>query len=347
MVEFAGFSMPIQYGKGVLEECRRVRNTVGVFDVSHMGEIEIRGGDTLDFVNSVTTNDASQLEIFQTQYSCLCYPDGGIVDDLLVYRFPDRILLVVNASNIEKDYQWLLQNQRGDVEIVNQSDAVGQLAIQGPRAEEVMQEVVECDLSKIGFYWSAEAKLLGIPVLISRTGYTGEDGFEVYCTPEEAPRVWDGILEAGKKWEIDPVALAARDTLRLEMNYCLYGNDIDQKTTPLEAGLGWITKLSKGDFIGREVLLKQKEEGVRRRLVGFEMLEKGIPRHHYEIRRNGENIGEVTSGNYSPSCEKSLGLGYVKKPFDKEGTEIEILIRGKPLKAVVVKPPFYKQASHK
>jgi aminomethyltransferase len=347
MVEFAGYSLPIQYGKGVLEECRRVRNTVGVFDVSHMGEIEIRGRDSLEFVNYVTTNDASSLDLYQVQYSSFCYQDGGLVDDLLIYRLPDRYFIVVNASNVEKDYEWLLQNQRGEVEILNRSEEVGQLAIQGPRAEEVMKDLVNIDLSQMRYYWGAEASLLGIPLLISRTGYTGEDGFEVYCKPEEAHRIWDGVFDSGKKWDIEPVALAARDTLRLEVNYCLYGNDIDQSTTPLEAGLGWITKLSKKDFIGCEVLREQKEKGVRRRLVSFEMLEKGVPRHHYEIQVDGEKVGYVTSGNFSPSCEKFVGMGYVNKPYGKEDTNLEILIRGNLAKARVVKPPFYKKGTRK
>jgi len=347
MVEFAGFSMPIQYGKGVLEETRRVRTTVGVFDVSHMGEIEIQGRDALSFINHVTINDASKLDVYQAQYSAFCYRDGGIVDDLLVYRLPNKFFLVVNASNTDKDYEWLLQNQRGEVTILNQSENVGQLAIQGPRAEDVMQDLVDINLSRMGYYTGAEAKLLGFSVLISRTGYTGEDGFEVYCKPEEAHRIWEGIFESGKKWEIEPVALGARDTLRLEVNYCLYGNDIDQTTTPLEAGLGWITKLSKEEFIGRDFLVKQKERGVKRRLVGFEMLERGIPRHHYEIQVGGEKVGFVTSGNFSPSCEKFIGMGYINKPHDSGGSEIEIIIRGKPVRGRVVNPPFYKKGSRK
>jgi aminomethyltransferase len=346
IVEFAGFLMPIQYTKGILSEVKRVRKTVGVFDVSHMGEVEVRGKDALDFVNYLTVNDASTLKEFQVQYSAMCYEDGGIVDDLLVYRLPDRYFLVVNAANTKKDHEWIVKNKRGDVEIENISDSITQIAIQGPEAEKVMQRVTNFDLREMKFYWSTETKVAGIECILSRTGYTGEDGFEIYVK-REGERLWKEVFKAGEELEIEPVGLGSRDLLRLEMKYCLYGNDIDKTTTPLEAGLSWITKLDKGDFIGKGALLKQKEEGTKRRLVCFEMGEKGMPRPHYEIFKGETKVGSVTSGNFSPSVNKFIGLGYIDKPFHKSGTEISIDIRGKRKRAVVVKPPFYKNASHK
>ena len=346
-VEFAGFLMPVQYGKGILSEVRRVRETVGVFDVSHMGEVEIRGADALDFVNYITINDASPLAEYQVQYSAMCYQDGGIVDDLLVYRLPDRYLLVVNASNSDKDYEWIMKHKRGAVEIRNISDTITQLAVQGPDAKNVLEKLVEVDLSKMEFYWCAETSVAGVDSVLSRTGYTGEDGFEIYCSNKHGVKLWNDVIEAGKEFEIEPVGLGARDLLRLEMKYCLYGNDIDKTTTPFEAGLSWITRLDKHDFIGKDALVEQKEEGTKRRLVCFEMVEKGMPRPHYEICTDGKKVGMVTSGNFSPTIEKFIGLGYIDKPFQKSGTEIQIDIRGKKKQAVVVKPPFYKHASHK
>ncbi|OQX56553.1 MAG: glycine cleavage system protein T [Candidatus Cloacimonas sp. 4484_209] len=347
IVDFAGFLMPIQYKNGIISEVKRVRNTVGVFDVSHMGEIEIKGKDALEFVNHITVNDAAALELYQVQYSAMCYEDGGIVDDLLVYKLPNRYFLVVNASNTDKDYDWILKNKRGDVEILNISDSITQLAVQGPVAEKVVQKLTDTQLNDMPYYWSTETKVAGIDAVLSRTGYTGEDGFEIYIRNENGVKLWKEVFDAGSEFEIEPIGLGARDLLRLEMKYCLYGNDIDKTTNPLEAGLSWITKLDKEEFIGKDALLKQKEVGVHRRLVSFEMLDKGIPRHHYKILKDGEEIGFVTSGNFSPSVDKFIGLGYVNVPYHKKGTEIQIDVRGEVKNAVIVRPPFYKNASHK
>jgi aminomethyltransferase len=347
MVEFAGFLMPIQYGKGIFSEVKRVRESVGVFDVSHMGEVEIRGKDALDFVNYLTINDASQLAEYQVQYSAMCYEDGGLVDDLLVYRLPDRYFLVVNAANTEKDVAWITEHKRGEVSIEHISDEITQLAVQGPDTEKVVKQLVEIDLQKIEFYWSTETRVAGMDAILSRTGYTGEDGFEIYCKNEYGRKLWKEVFSAGEEFGIEPVGLGARDLLRLEMKYCLYGNDIDKTTTPLEAGLSWILKLEKQNFIGRDALLRKKEAGIGRRLVCFEMTEKGMPRPHYRIFKDDNEVGMVTSGNFSPSVDRFIGLGYLNKPFHKSGTEIQIDIRGSRKGAVVVKPPFYKKASHK
>lgn len=347
MVEFAGFLMPVQYGKGIFSEVKRVRETVGVFDVSHMGEVEITGKDALAFVNHLTINDASRLEEYQVQYSAMCYEDGGMVDDLLVYRLPDRYFLVVNAANTEKDVAWIMQHKRGTVEIKHTSDEITQIAIQGPDAEKVAQKLTPFDLAGMEFYWSAETTVSGAQAVVSRTGYTGEDGFEIYCRKADGVKLWQDVFSAGKACSIEPVGLGARDLLRLEMKYCLYGNDIDKTTTPLEAGLSWITKLEKDDFIGREALLKQKEAGTERKLVCFEMVEKGMPRPHYRMFKDGSEVGMVTSGNFSPSVQKFIGLGYLNKPFHRTGTNIEVDIRGTRKNAVVVKPPFYKHASRR
>ncbi|MCK4584302.1 glycine cleavage system aminomethyltransferase GcvT, partial [candidate division WOR-3 bacterium] len=275
IVEFAGFLMPIQYKDGIFSEVKRVRQTVGLFDVSHMGEVVIKGKNALAFINYITINDASQLDEYQVQYSAMCYEDGAIVDDLLVYRLPDRYLLVVNASNTDKDFEWILKNKAGEVEISNISDSITQLAVQGPVAEKVVQKLTDYELSNMEFYWSTETKVSGVDSILSRTGYTGEDGFEMYAKYKGGLKLWNDILNAGEEFDIEPVGLGARDLLRLEMKYCLYGNDINKSTTPLEAGLSWITKLDKENFIGKEALLKQKEEGIKRRLVCFEMVEKG------------------------------------------------------------------------
>ncbi len=370
IIPFADFLMPISYEKGILYEVKKVRTTVGMFDVSHMGEIEIKGKDAIKFVSKITINDPAKLELFQVQYTAMCYPDGGIVDDLLVYKLPDRLFLVVNCANTDKDYEWILennakckrlasemQNAKWDVEIKNVSDETTQLAIQGPEALKVTQKLVGINLNEMDYYWSSFCKILNTDVLISRTGYTGEDGFEIYFAPKYAEKIWDSILDAGKEFDIEPVGLGARDTLRLEMKYCLYENDMDKTTTPLEAGLGWITKLDKEDFIGRDVLIKQKEQGLTRRLIGFELEKRVIPRPHYKIfsARGGsafggkdtEKIGEVTSGNFSPTLNKCIGMGYVNIPYHKIETEIEIECRGKMEKAIIIKPPFYKNASHK
>lgn len=345
IVPFAGFEMPVQF-KGVIDEIKRVRSTVGVFDVSHMGEFIVTGERRKEFVDYITTNHVASLADHQVQYSNFLYESGGIVDDLLVYNLKDKIMLVVNASNCEKDFDWVMKNRWDDVKVENISDKISQLAVQGPVAEKVMQRLTDYPLEKMPFYHCAETKVCGIEMVISRTGYTGEDGFEVYFYNENAKKMWEEIFKAGREFDIEPIGLAARDTLRLEMRYMLYGNDITQDTTPLEAGTGWAVKMEKGDFIGRNALIKQKEEGLKRRLVCFEMLEKAIPRHGYEIFVDGKRAGEVTSGNYSPSTDKYIGMGYVEAPFTKPGQDIFVEIRGQK-KAVVVKPPFYKNATHK
>ncbi len=339
MVEFAGYEMPIQY-TSIREEHRRVRETAGVFDVSHMGEIEISGPSALDLVQKLTINDAAALSVNQAQYSAMCYPHGGIVDDLLVYRFPDKFLLVVNAANKDKDLQWILEHKIEGAEIEDISEQITQLAVQGKKAEAALQKLTEINLADIPFYWFIESELAGAPMIISRTGYTGEPGFELYFENQYAGQVWNAVFEAGNEFDIAPIGLGARDSLRLEKKMCLYGNDIDETTNPLEAGLGWITKLDKGDFIGRDALKKVKEEGVKRRLAAFTLEATGFPRHGYKIQKDGKDVGYVTSGTVSPILEKGIGLGYVVKEYSKVGTKIEIEIRNKLLPAIIIKPPF-------
>jgi aminomethyltransferase len=346
IVEFAGYLMPIQY-RGIVEEHRKVRSAVGIFDLSHMGEFIVSGKDAEAFLQKVTVNDVGKLSLWQVQYSCMCYPEGGIVDDLLVYKLPDHWMLVVNASNLDKDFLWLKQNLFGDVKLENVSGQTALLAIQGPVAEKVVAKLTDYDLPQIRFYWAAQGKFACEKILFSRTGYTGEDGFELYLKPELAAKMWALALQAGQEFEVEPIGLGARDSLRLEMKYMLYGNDIDQTTNPLEAGLGWIMKLDKGDFIGREAIFKIKASGLKRKLVAFEMLDKAFPRQHYPIAKNRQKIGEVTSGVFSPSLEKGIGLGYVPTLFSEIGSQFEIQIRDKFYPAQVVKAPFWKQYSHK
>ncbi|BCY29191.1 glycine cleavage system aminomethyltransferase GcvT [Flavobacterium okayamense] len=344
MVPFAGYNMPVQY-EGVNAEHETVRNGVGVFDVSHMGEFLLTGPKALDLIQKVTSNDASTLTIGRAQYSCLPNANGGIVDDLIVYRIKEeQYLLVVNASNIEKDWNWISSHNDMGVEMRDLSEDYSLLAIQGPKAVEAMQSLTSVDLSQIKYYHFEVADFAGIEhVIISATGYTGSGGFEIYCKNSEVEQVWNKVFEAGAAFGIKPIGLAARDTLRLEMGFCLYGNDIDDTTSPLEAGLGWITKFTK-DFVNSENLKKQKEEGISRKLVAFELLERGIPRHDYEIvDANGNVIGKVTSGTQSPSLNKAIGLGYVPTALATEGSEIFIRIRNKDIKAQVVKLPFYKK----
>jgi len=345
MVPFAGFEMPVQY-EGVNVEHETVRNDVGVFDVSHMGEFLLTGPEALDLIQKVTTNDASALTIGRAQYSCMPNGKGGIVDDLIIYRIKEeQYLLVVNASNIEKDWDWISSHNNFDVEMRNLSDDYSLLAIQGPKAVEAMQSLTSIDLTAIKYYHFVVGPFAGIEhVIISATGYTGSGGFEIYCKNSEVAQVWDKVFEAGADFGIKPIGLAARDTLRLEMGFCLYGNDIDDTTSPLEAGLGWITKLAKDDFIDKDFLAKQKEEGVQRKLVAFEMVDRGIPRHDYEINdAEGNVIGRVTSGTMSPSMKKAIGLGYVTLDHASVDSEIYINIRNKGVKAQVVKLPFYKK----
>jgi len=343
MVPFAGYSMPVQY-KGLKHEHEVVRTAVGVFDVSHMGEFFLRGPKAEELLQKISSNDASKLVVGKAQYSCMPNDEGGIVDDLIIYKTKeDEFLLVVNASNIEKDWNWIKKHNDVGAEMENASDEWSLLAIQGPRAAKAMQSLTKTDLENIKFYTFEVGDFAGCPdVIISATGYTGSGGFEIYVPNESAERVWHAVLEAGKDFGIEPIGLGARDTLRLEMGYCLYGNDIDDTTSPLEAGLGWITKFTK-DFINSDALAKQKEEGIKNKLVPFELIDKGIPRKDYPIFDANENeIGRVTSGTMSPSLDKAIGLGYVPVEFKEEGTEIFIGVRNKMLKAKVSKLPFYK-----
>lgn len=343
MVPFAGFNMPVQY-EGINVEHEKVRKAVGVFDVSHMGEFILKGERALDLIQRVCSNDASKLFDGKVQYTYLPNEEGGIVDDLLVYRIDEKTyLLVVNASNIEKDWNWISRFNEYGVEMKDISDATSLLAIQGPKATQVLQKLTDIDLSSLDYYTFKKGTFAGVSnVLISATGYTGAGGYELYFENSHARSIWDAIFEAGEEFGIAPIGLGARDTLRLEMGFCLYGNDIDDTTSPFEAGLGWVTKFTK-EFTNSAELKKEKEEGVANKLVGFEMIDRGIPRHGYEIQdANGTTVGHVTSGTQSPSLQKSIGMGYIRKELAKEGTEIFINIRNKAVKAVVVKPPFIK-----
>lgn len=343
MVPFAGYNMPVQYA-GINVEHETVRKAVGVFDVSHMGEFILKGEGALDLIQKVTSNDASKLYDGKVQYSCLPNEHGGIVDDLLVYRIDEKTyMLVVNASNIQKDWDWISKFNTYGVDMKDISDRTSLLAVQGPKAAQALQSLTEVDLSAMEYYTFVKSKFAGIDnVLISATGYTGAGGFEIYFDNEHADAIWKAIFEAGAPFGIQPIGLGARDTLRLEMGFCLYGNDIDDTTSPLEAGLGWITKFTK-DFVNSANLATQKQEGVKRKLVGFEMIDRGIPRHDYEIcDAAGNTIGKVTSGTQSPSLQKAIGLGYVQTDFAKEATEIFIKIREQLVKAQIVKFPFYK-----
>ena len=343
LVPFAGYNMPVSY-EGVNAEHETVRNAVGVFDVSHMGEFLITGANAMALVQKVTSNDASKLVDGQAQYSCLPNDEGGIVDDLIVYRLKEEEwLLVVNASNIDKDWNWISSHNSMGATMRNLSEDYSLLAIQGPKAIEAMQSLTSEDLSAISFYTFKVSDFAGIEhVIISATGYTGSGGFEIYCKNNEVEQVWNKVMEAGADYGIKPIGLAARDTLRLEMGYCLYGNDINDSTSPLEAGLGWITKFTK-DFINSENLKKEKEQGLKRRLIAFELDERGIPRHDYDIvDGNGNKIGIVTSGTMSPSLGKGIGMGYVQSIFKDPGTQIYIQIRKNAIPATIVKLPFYK-----
>jgi len=343
MAPFAGYSMPIEYS-GIIDEHVAVRTALGVFDVSHMGEIWVKGPRALDFIQKVTSNDASTLVDGKIQYSCFPNGNGGIVDDLLVYKWDDeKYLLVVNASNTEKDWNWLVANNDMGVELENASDNTAQLAIQGPKTIEALQPLTDINLAEIPYYSFKAGRFAGAEnVIISATGYTGAGGFEIYMYNEDAAQVWTAVLEAGKAHGLKPIGLGARDTLRLEMGFALYGNDIDDTTSPIEAGLGWITKFVDGkEFIDKAILAEQKKNGVSRKLVGFEMIDRGIPRHDYELAdADGNIIGKVTSGTQSPTLSKGVGMGYVKTEFAKAGTEIYVVVRNRKLKAKVCKTPF-------
>lgn len=345
MHEFAGYNMPIEY-TGIIDEHLTVCNGVGVFDVSHMGEFWVKGPNALAFLQQVTSNNVATLSPGKIQYTCFPNEDGGIVDDLLVYQYePEKYLLVVNASNIEKDWNWCVSHNTVGAELENASDHMGQLAVQGPKAILALQKLTDINLSDIPYYTFQVGQFAGEKnVIISNTGYTGAGGFELYFYPDAAAKIWDAVFEAGAEFGIKPIGLGARDTLRLEMGFCLYGNDLDDTTSPIEAGLGWITKFADGkNFTNRPMLEKQKAEGTVRKLVGFEMIDRGIPRHGYDlVTADGEKMGVVTSGTMSPIRKIGIGLGYVKPEYSKVGTEIYIDMRGRKLKALVVKPPFRK-----
>jgi aminomethyltransferase len=342
IVEFAGYYMPIQY-TSITEEHLAVRNSAGIFDVSHMGEFIFEGEDALPELNRLTINDVSKLEIGQVQYSAMCYANGGMVDDLLIYRFADHFMMVVNAANLAKDFKHLKDNLKGKVKLTDVSDETTLLALQGPKSGEILQTLTKTALNNIKYYWFAEGEVAGVKALISRTGYTGEFGYELYVDFKDSERLWDAIMFAGKPWGLKPVGLGARDSLRLEMKYCLYGNDISQDTNPLEAGLGWITKLKKGDFIGCEALSKVKESGLKRMLVGFEVEGKAFPRQHYPVLIDGLQVGEVTSGTFSPVLSKGIGLTYLPIEKSQIGNEIAIDIRGRLVPGRVVKTPFIEK----
>lgn len=345
MHEFAGYNMPIEFS-GIIDEHLAVCQSIGVFDVSHMGEFWVKGPHALDFLQKMTSNNVAALTPGKVQYTCFPNEDGGIVDDLLVYHYePEKYLLVVNASNIEKDWNWCVSHNTEGAELENASERTAQLAVQGPKAILALQKLTSIDLSALPYYTFTHGEFAGeADVIISNTGYTGAGGFELYFYPEAAVKIWDAVFEAGAEFGIQPVGLGTRDTLRLEMGFCLYGNDLDDTTSPIEAGLGWITKFVEGkNFLNRPMLEKQKKEGTTRKLVGFEMVDRGIPRHGYELyNTDGTAIGTVTSGTMSPVRKIGIGMGYVKPEFSKPGTEINVDIRGRKLKAVVVKTPFRK-----
>jgi aminomethyltransferase len=342
MIGFGGWEMPVQY-TGIVEEHRAVRAAVGCFDVSHMGEFEFHGPDALHALQRLTTNDVAALEVGQVQYVLLCQEDGGIVDDLTLYRLGgDRFMMTVNAANIDTDWAWVTGHLTGRVEARNISRETGLIAVQGPRAEALVGRLTDQGiLGRLGYYRFTRAAVAGVPALVSRTGYTGEDGFELYLDAAGTEAVWEALLLEGKAEGAVPVGLGARDTLRLEMRYALYGNDIDRTTNPIEAGLAWVVKLGKGDFLGRAAIERVKAEGPRRRLVGFEMIDRAVARHGYRLLRDGAEVGHVTSGSYGPSVDRYIGMGYVTASLGAVGTEIEVEVRGRPRRARVVGTPFH------
>ncbi len=349
MVDFGGWDMPVQYTAGVIEEHMRTRTAAGLFDVSHMGEIWGEGPDAIAFVNRITTNDVTKLVDGQAHYSALTNENGGVVDDLLVYRFgPEKLLLVVNAATTEKDWEWITSRKKDDddLKLTNASSDFCQIAVQGPNALAILQKLTDTDLDPIKYYWFTTGKVDGVDAIISRTGYTGEDGFEVYAKPEFAEQLWNKLLEAGRFGESDgilPAGLAARNTLRLESSMSLYGHELGDDISPLEAGLGWITKLQKGDFVGRDALAEQKEKGLTRKLVGFEMIDRGIARDGFDVFVGDQKVGVVTSASPAPYLKKNIGLAFVPPEFANIGQEIKIDVRGKLLTAAVIETPFYRR----
>ena len=346
MVPFAGYEMPVQYSRGIRAEHSAVRERAGLFDVSHMGEFEVRGAGALDLVQWLTTNDASRMEVGQAQYSAFCDEKGCVLDDLLVYRFEDRYLLVVNAANRDKDWAWVTRHaSRFDCEVRDVSDRTALLALQGPSAASVLAGLTEANLEAVGYYRFTTGEVAGAPAMVARTGYTGEDGFELYLEAGDAPGVWRALLEAGADHGLEPTGLGARDSLRLEMGYALYGNDLDEEHSALESGLGWVVKPGKGDFSGRDALVRQKAEGIPRRLVGVRLLERGFPRPGYEIVAEGEVAGTLTSGTVSPSLGEGIAMGYLPTPLAVPRTQVAVRIRRADIPAEVARPPFYRHGS--
>ncbi len=347
MVEFGGWEMPVEYS-GITQEHLAVRTRAGLFDVSHMGEIDVRGPQALALLQYVTSNDVSRLKDFQAQYSALMYPNGSAVDDCVVHRLSaDHYFLCVNAANTDQDFEWIVRHNSFDAKVQNVSEQYSQLALQGPRAAAVLSRVTAADPSTLRYFWFCHARCCGVAGLLARTGYTGEDGFEFYFPPAESERVWNGFLDAGKPDDLVPAGLGARNTLRLEAAYPLYGHELDPSTTLLEANLGWICKLEKSEFLGREALMKQKQEGTRKKLVGFEMVDRGIARDGYPVFINGQRVGNVTSGSPAPFLKKNIGLAYLPPDQAEVGREIQIEIRGKPASARQSPLPFYRRAKTK
>jgi aminomethyltransferase len=346
LVEFAGFEMPVRY-TGDVREHLAVRNAVGLFDITHMGEFEVRGAEAAEWLDRMVTNHVGGLAVGQALYTPMCRPDGGIVDDLLVYRYADHFMLVVNAANLRKDFEWLHSHLPAGVTLEDRSDTTALLAVQGPRAADVLRGHVPEAALELGYYRFTTGPLFGVPATISRTGYTGEDGFELYFDPKDADTVWNGLVTAGTAHGLEPIGLGARDTLRLEMGYMLYGNDIDDTTTPLEAGLGWTVKLAKGEFHGREVMVRQKAEGLTRKLVGFQLEGRRVPRHGMRILSEGRPVGVVASGTFSPSLERPIGMGYVETALAAIGTTLEIEAGSSTLAARVTARPFYTRGTHR
>lgn len=344
IIDFGGWALPVEY-EGIIKEHETVRSAAGLFDVSHMGEIIVKGPDAEKYLQKMLTNDLSSMQDFQVYYTLMCYPNGGVVDDLIVYRYnQEYYLLVVNASNEDKDYEWLKQHEEGQVTITDVSDQYAQFALQGPQAQTILQALTDTNLNELKFFrFLAELVIAGIPAIVSRTGYTGEDGFELYLDPSQAPALWKILLEEGKKYGLLPIGLGARDTLRFEAALPLYGHELNAEITPLEAGLGFFVKTGKDHFIGKEALVKQKEMGIPRKLVGFEMIDRGIPRNGYEVQMNGEVIGFVTTGGPAPSLKKNLGLALIQSGCAQEGNILEILVRQKKLKAQIISKPFYQK----
>jgi aminomethyltransferase len=344
MVNFAGYEMPMRY-KSIFEETKAVRNSAGLFDVSHMGEIEISGNNRVEFINYLVTSDITKLKKFEAKYTIMLDRNGGIIDDVVVYNLPEKYFIVVNAANQETDFKWIQKHRKSNIEIQNTGKEYFQLAVQGPNSQKIIAKIVKEDPSDLNFYHSKEEIIGKARILLSRTGYTGEDGFEIYGKSEEAEEVWDKIMKAGKREGVLPCGLGARDLLRLEMGYCLYGNDITKETTPLEANLSWVVSLDKKDFIGKEVLLRQEKEGTTRKLVGILVPGKKIPRHGYKILVNKKEAGIITSGNYSPNLDCSIAMGYISNPFEKEGTEVEIQVRDELINGKITKLPFWKNGT--